>query len=603
MEISEKKSCVATSLPLNARVNSLLFDCGFAVQNGDENLVARGRRIASYFGVQFMSVLAVVEELELLMYGSLRSGHATSIPPHGSNMLAIRTDGVVPDSGPAAQGRDENLGQYGEAKHEVTSAAGNNKLQFNTSNIALILVLPWVTEFIWGFSYSSIALYYRSQGWPIVRLSVVVMVGNFIRPFFVNGLISRFGAWVAAPLSVVALILVFPAVIWTESEIVIAIELATMFMFFLELSLQTICFSQFSHSKDLLQRASRIQTLSLTTGYALSPFVGGVGYDLAGWKGCALMHLAAQSILTIGYCTSPYVWKDFNRWKAGPSLENQDSVTQVIQPEQKRKKVTGIAAAFPIMAIPGSIRLPVFMVALAVATCAYSYKVEWATYALYFREEHNWTQATWAGVCQMSGDVVGAIMLIVSNKLKKSNSSEVHSESSASQSQSRCLIFKQPYLLAWLLGFQGVLCAGMAAHSLNIVIASQVLMGTVYVFFMQWTNELNMLYACGDGDLYAMIRTMSLVIFVVMCSAAEGALIQYEYLGSRSPFYTCAALCFFVTIIYVLSFLLRIGCVGDFERIEVAHGKQSLTEGLPAPSESEVIQVAPAGTKNSASAA
>lgn len=60
-------------MTLSVRVNALLLDIGLATQSTDENLVSRGRRLASDLGLPFESVLAVVENAELLLYGSLKS--------------------------------------------------------------------------------------------------------------------------------------------------------------------------------------------------------------------------------------------------------------------------------------------------------------------------------------------------------------------------------------------------------------------------------------------------------------------------------------------------------------------------------------------------
>jgi len=60
-------------MTLSLRVNALLLDCGIATPSTDENLVSRGRRLASELGLQFENVLAVVQNAELLMYGSLKS--------------------------------------------------------------------------------------------------------------------------------------------------------------------------------------------------------------------------------------------------------------------------------------------------------------------------------------------------------------------------------------------------------------------------------------------------------------------------------------------------------------------------------------------------
>lgn len=286
------------------------------------------------------------------------------------------------------------------------------------------------------------------------------------------------------------------------------------------------------------------------------------------------MHLTCQSLLTLGICTSPEIWEDFKKWKKAKPVEVKNPSTV---PLQKRKSFIAvypgkvISSAFPIMLLPRSMRLPCIVVALALGTNAYAYQSEWSTYALYFREEHNWTSAMWAGICQMSGDVIGAFVLVLAAKLRSSKSSVVQSECSEQPRRSRCPLFSKPYNIALLLGAWVVLNMGLTTHSLQLAVASQVLMGTVYVFFMQWVNEMNMLYAFGDAEAYMRIRTITLLIYTSLTAMASGsALLLYENAGRLAPFYVSAALCFLVLLIYVICFLLRVGCIGNLEQIEEA---------------------------------
>lgn len=474
-----------------------------------------------------------------------------------------------------------------KASENQSSAGEANKLQFNASNVLLIFVLPWLVQCLWGFSYSSIALHYRSSGWPLWRLSMLAMSGNLLQPLL-NGMVVNFGVWISAPFAIATSILVLPATIWPDSEAIVTIQLFVGYFVFLDLPLKTICFSQFSHSEDVLKEASRIQSLGCTTGYAVSPFIGGVVYDLWGWKGCAGMHLVCQSILSLGLCTSPGVWKDWERWQQARCLEAK--MPSTVQVPQKRKSF--ISNAFPILRIPASIRLPCVAVALALAANGYAYQSEWSTYALYFREEHNWTSAMLAGVCQMAGDVVGALMLIVSARLTGSKPTKALSEHSEQQTRPRCPLLSKPYNLAMLLGAWVVLNMGLTMRSLHLAVISQVLMGTVFVFFLQWVNEMNMFYAFGDSETYAQIRTMTMAIFSTLCAIASGAaLLLYDNVGRLMPFYMSAVVGCFVLVIYMIIFLPRARCAGNFDQIEEARHTQSLTGISPAASSKTVTSI------------
>eukprot|EP00746_Dinoflagellata_sp_MGD_P014698 gnl/MRDRNA2_/MRDRNA2_132358_c0_seq1.p1 gnl/MRDRNA2_/MRDRNA2_132358_c0~~gnl/MRDRNA2_/MRDRNA2_132358_c0_seq1.p1 ORF type:complete len:347 (-),score=38.87 gnl/MRDRNA2_/MRDRNA2_132358_c0_seq1:115-1005(-) len=60
-------------MSLFSRVDALLFDCGITIQSSDGNIVSRAQQLASDLGLQFESVLALVQKAELLVYGSIKS--------------------------------------------------------------------------------------------------------------------------------------------------------------------------------------------------------------------------------------------------------------------------------------------------------------------------------------------------------------------------------------------------------------------------------------------------------------------------------------------------------------------------------------------------
>lgn len=204
----------------------------------------------------------------------------------------------------------------------------------------------------------------------------------------------------------------------------------------------------------------------------------------------------------------------------------------------------------------------------------------------------------------MSGDVIGAIMLTIAAKFSKPKSS---TDQSAQQTQQRCSLFSKPYNLAFLLGLWAFLNMGMTRQSLQLAIASQVLMGTVYVFFYQWVNEMNMFYAFGDTDTYSRIRTVCLLFFTSFNAvASSSALLLYDNFSRLAPFYVSAGFCCFAIVVYVMCFLPRVKCGENLEEIEEKRYKGSLAgvsseESLNGvlPHKVNTIQVRPARTDES----
>eukprot|EP00746_Dinoflagellata_sp_MGD_P139057 gnl/MRDRNA2_/MRDRNA2_72581_c0_seq1.p1 gnl/MRDRNA2_/MRDRNA2_72581_c0~~gnl/MRDRNA2_/MRDRNA2_72581_c0_seq1.p1 ORF type:complete len:564 (+),score=63.78 gnl/MRDRNA2_/MRDRNA2_72581_c0_seq1:147-1838(+) len=560
---------MSASITLSERVNVLMLDCGLATQSTQENIVSRGRRLASYFGFQFASVSAVVEEAELLVYGSVKSANAA---PNSAAAESSKEQGKA--DGIATTTLDHaDAGRTTESK-EANDKVASGELHGSIGNIVLLYFLPWICQCIWGYSYSSVALHYRSTGWPMWRLSIISWSANVTRPVL-NGQITKAGPWISAPLSCLALMLIFPGFVWPDWELTVSIQLFVGYFMMLELCLSTMCFSKFSHSQELVEQASRIQNLAFTVGYAMSPAIGGVVYDLWGWRGASGMHVVAQGLMCICLCASSDVWKDYKRWK-----EAKQSPTP-------KTKGSSVSNAFPILLIPKAIRWPCVAVGLSLGACCYTYSTEWNTYALFFREEHNWTSAMWAGICQMSGDVLGAIVMVLAAKVQKCITSEGHSEDGTQETKSRCLLFSKPYNITWALLAFMTLSLGLASHSLQIAVASQTLMGTVYVFFFQWVNEMNMLYSFGDSEAYARIRTFTLVFLTSFHSTASGSsLLLYDNVSRRAPFYVAAAICCVAMTFYTIIFFVRVGCTGNLKSFEQKH----------APVECTVISVAPAGS-------
>lgn len=404
------------------------------------------------------------------------------------------------------------------------------------SDLSLMCIMPFLAWFVTGYAYASVGLHYRENSWAIWHMGVLTFLAYLVRPV-VSLIISRVGPWMALPLTCFALLLLLPAVFEPSDEVAVSLQMISAWSFLVDLALQGFCFTRFS-DKDALRKASRLQSLSSTTGYGMSHFVGGLVYDLGGWRSCVLLQAAVQGSLIILLLLSPSLWQDWQHWRA-----RRKSASTVETPQKSEKSVQKIL-------------LPVLAVAAAQFASSYSYMCEWATFAIYFREVHRWDDAVWAGLAQMAGDIAGGLVLLIS----ASYSSPVEAKADMKSSSRLHSMASKPYHLTLLLGAWCMLNLGMAS-SLHVAVTCQVLMGSVFVFFMQFVNEMSMFYASGNQEVYLKLQSIQQVAF--NCgNALSGiaSLLFYNELGPLIPFFVSAAICFCCFLFYTACFLLRIGC-------------------------------------------
>ena len=61
--------------------------------------------------------------------------------------------------------------------------------------------------------------------------------------------------------------------------------------------------------------------------------------------------------------------------------------------------------------IPKDVRLSAFLIVLNCFCNTASYVIEFAAFAIFFKQVHNWNEAIWASIAQTAGDVMAAIAM------------------------------------------------------------------------------------------------------------------------------------------------------------------------------------------------
>ena len=223
--------------------------------------------------------------------------------------------------------------------------------------------------------------------------------------------------------------------------------------------------------------------------------------------------------------------------------------------------------------IPKDLRLPAFLL-FCNSFCSYvSYVVEFATYSIFFKEVHNWDQATFASMAQTSGDLVAAIAIQVLPFVMPA----IDPEEAGFFGRNFHYLSSPPYGLGVTL-FVWVLCnLGMMSPLLPITIAAQVLMGTNSVFNAKMSTEMNLFYSLGDPDIF-----MKLQVFCRTAEAIGGIAVGLIVTGLYAvdpfaPYYVTTALATVVFLLYIGGFYKRVGYGDD---IEIAEEKRSRRLGL-----------------------
>ncbi|CAL1153383.1 unnamed protein product, partial [Cladocopium goreaui] len=215
--------------------------------------------------------------------------------------------------------------------------------------------------------------------------------------------------------------------------------------------------------------------------------------------------------------------------------------------------------------IPSDIRLPASLIVLCSLCNNSSYSIEFSTFAIYFKEVHNWNEATLAGLAQTAGDLMAAIAMQVIPVFVSDN---------YDPDELDCFrrylhyVTSMPYNLSLIVFTWVLFNGGLVTPILPLAITAQVLMGTTYVYSSKWTTDMNLFYSLGDPKLFLNLQ--------VLCRNADavggtigGVLGNFLYtVDPVGPFiFTCGLACV-VFVIVTVGFCARLGFGDDIETAE-----------------------------------
>ena len=245
-------------------------------------------------------------------------------------------------------------------------------------------------------------------------------------------------------------------------------------------------------------------------------------------------------------------------------VETWDADGNVVEQEGPTKRAS----------IPKDVRLPAFLIVLNCFCNNTCYALEFVTFAIFFKQVHNWNQAIWASLAQTAGDVMAAVAMQIIPAIFPDNFDE---DEAGPIRRFFHYSVSQPYTLTTTLVTLFLFNAGMMSPWLPLAIVAQVFMGSSYVYSSKWSTDMNLFYSLGDSNVFLTLQ--------VYCRNAEavggsmaGLVGTYLFtLDPIAPFAFSTGLAFLCLVLYTVGFCARLGFGDD---IESAEAKRSRRKGI-----------------------
>jgi uncharacterized membrane protein len=505
-------------------------------------------------------------------------------------------------------------------------------LQWTREHATLLVVIPICNMWAMGWVYTALPLFWLDQGWSLLSLGTLMGLGNAGRAVFTSNLIRYFGDWAVLPWMCVLICggvvtAARPYEMWAvcvgiaacqNGQFMLALRGLSFFAFSGTGRLRTSaaeCSTDFTTtttsstrdgschdpehgSLELHNQALRVLTMSEVCGYASATFIGGVLYEVGGWVTCVWWMLAMQAIQIVGLASMAVVREDFRVWwtSSGSSklathttaaeiqvVVSVEAETETEAKKTKRGAVEKNTAKDEDRLAMYSIRGPFAWVIIVHFLNVSAYTVEWALYAVLFKELYQWT-SSWIGLSQMAGDLIAASVIGVVNHCSSKPSTSIGntgsngavSNTKTPRPARRCcsrqffwIAVTPPYSASMIVAFTAMLHLTMAQPYFACAVVAQVLMGTSFVFGSQIVHEMITLYSLGSRARYRRLSYWCEMSFAVGVSLMNFlALYVYSEWGKFTMFYICSATSLVVGVGFTSFFWCRTG-VQPLDEVEL----------------------------------
>jgi len=300
--------------------------------------------------------------------------------------------------------------------------------------------------------------------------------------------------------------------------------------------------------------------------------VGGFLYEQFGWAGCARYHVVTAFAMFLIASTCPVSWQSFSEYRR-LRFEEPTVVESVDKQDRKQKAVCTCTW------LPRNIIYAGLALALAQGANVFAYQTEYATYAAFFLDVYQLHSPVLVGACQMAGDVLAAVFIVLAGKCSWRAPEESKSPQHFTALTVLGTLFRKPYHISWFLASWVPLCLGMSTN-IYVAILCQVAMGSNYVFLTQFMSEMNLLYAFGDlGKFMKLQTTVNIIQALGSSGGIQTVLILYARRGPYAPFYAGAVVAACVTCLYTGYFFARVGLVHSLKEFESEWLKEGCSKG------------------------
>jgi hypothetical protein len=456
-------------------------------------------------------------------------------------------------------------------------------------SISLLMLLPALNMLMVSATYSYLPVHFLDMKWSLTLLGVLLMIGNGAR-LIISTLVTKYGDWVMIMFLIAPMISYIFVFIRPTSEILPTFF--TMVMIHAAntiLSLNGLIQQRYGKNESAHKTSLRICTVAETFGYASGTFIGGLLYEYGGWTVCCIFSFVTVVLQIFIMAAVPTFRNNFYR-----NFCTKNIKTVTIQDEAGEENrdsdggdddgsviVRGVVVS-PEQ-IMHSIKWYILVILGFHLMNLMTYGTEWALFAVFFRQEYNWSSG-WTGAGQMTGDLLAAFILFLSvafgtSRIQKNMDdddkatadADADADVNADATSNFCFssLLSPPWHILMIGLSIGILNIIMVLPNFTCSVFAQIFMGTSYVFGVQTVNELLRKLSKGSKPVYRKLAYHARLIWDSAVSfTGLVSLIIYEHLGPRMPFILVGCLMFLYCIVYFLFVNIYFGVFVNAKDIE-----------------------------------
>eukprot|EP00931_Biecheleriopsis_adriatica_P054053 TRINITY_DN31774_c0_g1_i1.p1 TRINITY_DN31774_c0_g1~~TRINITY_DN31774_c0_g1_i1.p1 ORF type:complete len:478 (-),score=74.28 TRINITY_DN31774_c0_g1_i1:9-1442(-) len=249
-------------------------------------------------------------------------------------------------------------------------------------------------------------------------------------------------------------------------------------------------------------RALRLYEAFYTIGYCSSSLWGAAMYTLGGWRLCISCQVAMHALVVLLACSVSILRPERCRRHRATGDGCSTSEPAAIVGDAQATDVGEIASSMPAenkREVVAGTHTPVggekrsqgawwylaLFVCIGSGVAIFAYACEWSIYLVYLTERFDMSVLS-IGVGQMSGDIGGSLILMLSTLTGKKVTCASAKKSAAACS---CLC-SLPWSMVWMGVLYALAYLSFLSQWVEIAVTGQVAMGTLYVLLQQGCSEL-----------------------------------------------------------------------------------------------------------------